>query len=93
VNHKNGNRTDNAHTNLEYVTRKQNVTHSYENLSRRHTSLRGDKMRNAVLSPESVRAIRARLADGEKQSVLAAEYGVNRQRVWCIAHNKWWKWA
>lgn len=42
-------------------------------------------------SPDSVRAIRARAAAGEKISVLASEYGMSHQVAYLIVKRKTWK--
>jgi hypothetical protein len=93
VNHKNGNRLDNRAQNLEYVTRSENMRHAHTFSTRKHTSLRGNKVRNAKLSETKVRAIRKLLLAGKTQTELANEFGVVKQVIWSIAHNKWWKWV
>ena len=93
VNHINGVKTDNRACNLEFCTRSENIAHAHKIGGRKHTSLRGNKVKHAVLTEESVRQIRAKLANGERQSDIGIEFGVCRQVIWGIAHNKGWRWV
>lgn len=93
VNHKNGVKSDNRPCNLEFCTRSANIAHSHKIQGRRHTSLRGNKVKNAVLTEDNVREIRLRLANGERQSDIGVDFGVCRQVIWGIAHNIGWRWV
>ena len=46
---------------------------------------------NGALSPSDVRAIRVRLAAGERQRVLAEEYGVSQTTISVIATGQTWR--
>jgi transcriptional regulator of NAD metabolism len=93
VNHKNADKLDNRPENLEYMTRAQNIAHSHKIAGRKRTSLRGSLVPNAVLTEFAVKDIRALLASGERQTDIAAKYGVTKSAIWNIAHGKWWKWV
>lgn len=45
----------------------------------------------AKLTNVQVSEIKRRLLDGETQAALGREFGVTRQVIWFIAHNKYWK--
>lgn len=56
----------------------------------RHRPCLGEGNGRARLTSEQVASIRARLGEGEKQVVLAREFGMPRQSIWKIAHGKQW---
>lgn len=74
VNHRNGDKADNALSNLEYVSPKQNVRHSLDVLGVRRA--RGTRNGQARLTEREVREIRALYARGHSKSALARRMGV-----------------
>lgn len=88
VNHKSGVKTDNALTNLEYVTVSQNNAHAYDmGLSSR----RGSKAGGSKLTETQVARIKLLL--GEKflnHEQIAMRFGVYRTTITMIATNKTW---
>lgn len=54
-------------------------------------SHKGEDHPRALLNEENVRAIRARLAAGEKAASLAREFGVVRQMIGHIRHGRAWR--
>ncbi|MBM3984018.1 MAG: hypothetical protein FJ304_27870 [Planctomycetes bacterium] len=78
VNHKNGNKHDNALANLEYLSRGDNHRHAYRTRLREPVGKR--------LTDEQVREI-ARLQGVVPQKVIAREFGVSRATVGLI-HNR-----
>jgi len=78
VNHKDKVRTNNTPDNLEWVTRVDNVT-------------RGEECGRHKLTTGQVLEIRARLATGVKQAVLAEMYGVDPSAISNIKRRKKWK--
>lgn len=80
VNHKDGNKRNNHWTNLEYVTKLENLHHA------RLTGLKEWK-----LTEDIVRKIRGDLALGHSQYKIAKEYGISQPHVSRIANRKMWK--
>lgn len=96
VNHKDDNRTNARLSNLEYGTHKRNMEHAREAnrtaKGSRHRSrlypdsiIRGESHPSAKLSDEDVGQVRALLADGVKQSVIAAHFKVARTTISAIS--------
>lgn len=73
VNHKNGIKTDNSLSNLEYVTYKENQRHRIDILGNHN---KGERHGMSKLSPDSVRAIRILKERGKTQEFIAHE--INR---------------
>lgn len=90
VNHRNGVRTDNRDTNLEWVTRSGNLRHRFDIL--KHGNLRGEAQVHAKLTEAQVREIRARCATGETHDKISADYRVSSRAVGYIAQGQTWAW-
>lgn len=76
VNHKDGNKANNAVSNLEYVTPGQNVRHSLNVLGVKRA--KGSRNGQARLTEQQVLEMRASFADGGvSRSALARVYGVS----------------
>jgi hypothetical protein len=56
------------------------------------TSNRGEGNGHAVLTPGDIPVIRARCANGEKQTSVARAFGVNRATVGDIVYRRTWGW-
>lgn len=90
VNHKDGNKLNPAATNLEYMTRRQNMEHA----SRIGLwDYRGSKHRLAKLTDEQAIQIRQRYVAGEKIGPLSREFGVARSQIQNIVHGRSYKHA
>lgn len=85
--HDDGDRTNNHLTNLSWKTLKEN-----EADKKRHGTYRcGSQLPWAKLNEASVAEIRRRHGEGERQSVLAAEYGVAQTKISEIVNHKTWR--
>lgn len=89
VNHKDGVKTNNQATNLEWATRGENVRHQVANglfngwkkgdvIINRH---RGERSPTAILNADQVRQIRLDRAAGLTHRVLAEKYGVKMSTI------------
>ena len=86
VAHRDGNKDNNAASNLGWVTQWQN-----EHDKRVHgTALLGERHHQAKLTENDVYAIRARLDSGERGSVLAREYGLSQTTISHIRKRHTW---
>jgi hypothetical protein len=74
--------------NLAYGTRKENFADRLLN----GINNRGERHGLSVTDRETVAAVRARVAAGERQCDVAAQFGLTRANVWAIVHGKSWNW-
>jgi hypothetical protein len=92
VNHKNGIKSDNRASNLEYVVHSRNVQHAYDIGLRKRI---GGEHGKHTLTEKDVRRVRRRYRDlGSKRhgfiKQVADEYEVTPTCIWSIVHNKVW---
>jgi hypothetical protein len=85
VNHIDGDKSNNALSNLECVTPAENYAHSKANCVHR-----GEDVSTSKLNDTSVRDIRRRSKAGEKLSALAVEYGVGVTTVRSVVARRSW---
>lgn len=102
VNHKDSNRTNNAASNLEWVTQQENCIHaskagrlpigaSHPSKTKPWTTQRGSACHQAVLTEASVSEMRERYELGESVAVLAKEKGVSLPAAWKAVKRKSWR--
>lgn len=84
VNHKDGNRLNNAADNLEYVTRRQNEDHAMK------LGLKRWKANRGRLTVEAVRAIRARPMTVPG---MADRFGVSESAIYDVLRGRTWRGA
>jgi hypothetical protein len=90
VNHKDGDKTNNALSNLEYVSASENLTHSYRVLGRKAAPKYGSAYALSKLKEEQVLEIVERLKGGETQQSLAYYFGVTQTLISTIKLGKSW---
>ncbi len=88
-NHLDSRKTHNILRNLEFRTHKNNSWRAVLDIERRSATHLGELNGNAKLSKWNVLDILGRYIEGEKVSVLAEEYGVDRHTISniCAGHN------
>lgn len=90
VNHKDGVKSNNHPSNLEWVTAQENSQHAFA--TGLHQSVFGEDTPAAKLTEEQVRAIRAEYAKGGiSQSQLGRRYGIKQNTVSVIVNGVNWK--
>lgn len=79
VNHKNGNKSDNSVSNLEWVTPSENIRHAFDRgLSKARGGIENHRSK---LSLSQVAEIKERRLQGETCRSLAQEFGVHHMQI------------
>lgn len=89
VNHIDANKQNNRASNLEWVTRAQNVAHAVS--KGLNSCARGENSGKAKLTEQQVRDIRMLLAKGYSQRKIAKFFGVSRGPIDRIHRNLGWR--
>lgn len=92
VNHKDSDRANNEANNLEWVTKSENIQHSYVHGSKRASE--GVLNGKAVLSEQDVKEIRSVYIPYDKEYgmiALAKKYGVSEPTINRVVHNRSYK--
>lgn len=93
VNHKDGNKHNNAVSNLEWCTKSENERHAYETGLKITTPLKGELHGGRIFNWRDVQAIRNEYVKGSYehgQCALARKYGTSQSHIYNIVHNKNW---
>ena len=88
VNHKDGNKHNDAPSNLEWVTPSENVRHTFRELGR--VAPKGERHHNAKLTAETVGLARVMAADGHTHHAIAAHVGVSRSAITAVLNGRTW---
>lgn len=88
VRHLDGDRGNDDLSNLEWGTPKENAADTV----RHGRTLRGERQRNSKLTESGVLEIRSRVADGESQTEIAADFGVSLPTINDIMRGRTWGW-
>jgi hypothetical protein len=88
INHKDGDRQNNAADNLEYCTQQENVAHAYRiGLCENHF---GDLHHGSKLTSEDIPVIRNRILKGDTHKSIAKDYGVDRSTIGLVNSGRNW---
>jgi len=93
INHKNGIKNDNRVSNLEWVTRDENVLHAYRILGiKTGRVMRGEANPASKLTNDQVKQIRELWATGHYTLVkLGSLFGVSQSMIHLIVNRKRWR--
>lgn len=87
VNHKDGNKLNNHVSNLEWVTRHENIRHGFNNGLYKST----ENSPNSKLTNKDVAIIRQMIKDGKSLNSIGKIYGVNHATIRHIKLGLTWK--
>lgn len=85
--HNDGNRGNNALTNLRWGSRQDNV----DDRLRHGRQQFGTRVRRSKLTEQQVREMRAQYRAGKGTHLLAREYGLSTHTTWCAVTGKTWR--
>lgn len=88
VNHIDGNKKNNFASNLEWVTRQENIDHSWD---KKLTKCIGETHHSSVLNNNIVREIRSEYSAGNYTTQqLANKFNINRRTIWNVVERHTW---
>lgn len=87
VNHKSGIKTENDASNLEWVTRQENISHAFDTGLMSHA---GEKNSQSKLTRAAVILIRKDRVSGMRVIDIAIKHRISRRRVYDVVNNRCW---
>ena len=91
INHKDGQKPNNAPSNMELATYSQQRIHAIQHLGAQHWDCQGSKHPKTNLKESQVQQIRIRRAAGERIKDLAEEFGTTPKAASAICRRTNWK--
>ena len=91
VNHKDGDKTNNKKSNLEWATRSENQQHAVSTGLRTYEFNQGTKNFNSLFTEDEVRSIRKRWSEGTSSLKMAREFGTAKSTILRIAKKQTYK--
>lgn len=88
INHKDGDKGNNHVDNLEWVTHRENMQHSWRELGRK--AARGSRASKAKLAESDIPVIRALIQKGVSERKIAKRFGVSHVTIGQIKRGKAW---
>lgn len=89
VNHHDGDKSNNAVTNLEWCTGTSNCTHALR--TNLYESAKGQQIASAKLTEAEVREVRELAARGEMHKDIASVFGIGRKAITKIVNHQRWR--
>ncbi len=89
VNHKDGNKSNNSDSNLEWSSGEDNIKHATRNGLR----AKGKSLPSTKLSESDIPIIRLRIANGESFSKIGKSYGINHKAIIAIHTGRSWSYV
>ena len=88
INHEDGDKTNNQHTNIKWCDHSYNMQHAYKN----HLIVRNKGIRTTKLNPDKVKEIRLRYKyENISQLKLSLEFGVRESTIRNVVNRFSWK--
>lgn len=94
VNHKDGNKSNNNASNLEWATSSENNRHAFRTGLKTPTMHIGKDNWNSKLDEYKAEWIKEHYIKGDKtygQTALARKFGVAQSSIWAVINNKSWR--
>lgn len=89
INHKNGIKSDNSLSNLEWCTQKQNAIHSIQN-NHRNTA-KGERLPNSKLKDADIPIIISLKKEGKSNVEIGRMFNIDPSNISRVYHGKRWK--